>query len=126
MSTAMAPPAPSPEPAQPSMSAVSRIFGVFFSPKATFKDIAQRPSWLAAMVVLVLISIGISVTLAQRTNWLEASKEQIAKNKFAASRIDQLSEGQKDQLYQQAAERSKIIRYVRGFVGWPILLLFTA
>lgn len=125
MATTMAPPAPSPEP-QPSLSAISRIFGVFFNPKPTFADIARRPTWLAPMVVLILISIGLSVTLGQRTNWVEVSKDQIAKSKFAARSIDQLSDEQKDRVFQQAAERGKIIRYVRGFIGWPLLLLLSS
>ena len=78
------------------------------------------------MIVLLLISIGLSVTLAQRTNWVEVSKEQIAKSKFAASRIDQLSDEQKDRIYEQSATRSRVIRYVRGFVGWPLRLIITS
>src|SRR5262249_32871575 len=96
---------------------------VFFNPKPTFTDIVRSPSWLAPMAVLLLISIGLSVTLGQRTNWLEVSKEQIAKNKFASRQIDSLTDDQKEVAYQQAAERSKVIRYVRGVIGWPLLLL---
>lgn len=125
MATTIAPPAPSPQP-QPSMSAISRIFGVFFSPKPAFADIVRHPSWVAPMVVLLLISIGLSVTLAERTNWVEVSKEQIAKSKFAASRIDQLSDDQKERAYEQSAQRSKMIRYVRGFIGWPLLLIIAS
>jgi hypothetical protein len=76
------------------------------------------------MIVLLLINIGLSVTLARRVDWVEVSKEQIAKSKFAASRIDQLSDDQKARVYEQSAARSKVIRYVRGFIGWPLLLLF--
>jgi Yip1-like protein len=109
--------------AQPSLSAFARIIGVFFNPKPTFADIAKRPGWVAPMAILLLISIGLSVTLAQRVNWVEVSKEQIAKNKFASRQIDQLSEDQKDRAYEQAAGRSKVIRYIRGFIGWPLLLV---
>ncbi len=105
---------------------MARMIGVFFSPKPTFADIVKRPSWIAPMIVLLLIAIGLSATLAQRANWYEVSKEQIAKNKFAASRIDQLSDDLKDRVYQQAAERSKMIRYIRGFIGWPLLLLISS
>jgi Yip1-like protein len=126
MSTTMAPPAPSPEPQQPSLSTISRIFGVFFSPKPTFADIVKRPSWVAPMIVLLLISIGLSVTLAQRVNWYEVSKEQIAKSKFASSRVDQLSDDLKERVYEQGAARGKMFRYVRGFIGWPLLLLLSS
>ena len=118
-------PIPAPE-AQPGIGPLGRITGAFFNPKPTFSDIAQRPSWFAPMVVLLLISIGLSVALAQRTNWVEVSKEQIAKNKFASRQIDNLSDEQKARAYEQAAGRSKVIRYVRGFIGWPLLLLISS
>lgn len=118
-------PVPAPE-AQATMSPVSRIVGVLFSPKPAFEDIARRPGWVAPMVVLLLISIGLSITLARRVDWVEVSKEQIAKSKFASRQIDQLSEDQKARAYEQAAARSRIFRYVRGFIGWPLLLLLSS
>lgn len=123
MATTTATPAPD---AQPPMTAISRIFGVLFNPKATFSDIAQKPGWVAPMALMLLISIGLSVTLARRADWVEVSKEQIAKSKFAARQIDQLTEDQKERAYEQAATRSKVIRYVRGFIGWPLLLLIVS
>lgn len=123
MGTAIASPAPE---AQPQMSAISRIVGVLFSPKKTFEDVVRKPGWVVPMAVLLLISIGLSVTLARRTDWVEVSKDQIAKSKFASSRIDQLTEEQKDRVYEQAATRSRITRYVRGFIGWPLLLLIVS
>jgi hypothetical protein len=118
---------PAPESqAQPAISSIGRIFGVFFSPKPTFADIARKPSWVAPVLLLLLINIGLSVTLVHRADWVEVSKDQIAKSKFASSHIDQLSEDQKERAYEQAAARGKVIRYARGFVGWPLLLLFSA
>ncbi len=123
MATTTATPAPE---AQPPMSAISRIFGVFFNPKQAFADVARKPSWAAPLAALLLISIGLSVTLAQRADWVEVSKEQIAKNKLASRQIDQLPEDQKERAYAQAATRTKVIRYVRGFIGWPLLLLIVS
>ena len=117
--------APTPE-AQAPLGPVARLIGVLFNPKPTFSDIAQRPGWVAPMVVLLLISIGLSVTLAQRVDWVEVSKQQIAKSKWASSQIDQLKEDQKQSAYEQAAARTKVIRYVRGFIGWPLLLLISS
>ncbi len=117
--------APAPE-AQPPMSAISRIFGVFFNPKQTFSDIVQWPSWVAPLIVLCLIWIGLNVTLVRRADWVEVSKEQIGKNKFASRHIDQLTDAQKERVYEQAADRAKIVRYVRGVIGWPLLLLVSS
>jgi len=125
MATTTAVPPAAPEP-QPQMSAVSRIFGVFFSPGPTFADIVRRPTWAAPLIILCVIWFGLNVTLVRRADWVQVSKDQIAKNKFAARQVDNLSDEQKDRIYEQAAGRAKIFRYVRGVVGWPLLALFAS
>ena len=114
-----------PEP-QSSLSPIKRIFGVFFAPKATFQDIARKPSWIAPVAILMIIWFCLSVSLAKHADWVEISKDQIAKSKFASRQFDQLNDDQKSRAYEQAAERSKVIRYVRGVVGWPLLLVIFA
>lgn len=116
---------PDPAPEQP-VNHFGRIIGVFFSPSQTFADIARRPSWIVPMAVMILISIGLSFTLARRADWVQVSKDQIAKSKMASRQIDQLPEDQKARAFEQAATRSKIVREVRGFIGWPLLLLITS
>ena len=110
----------------PRLSAGSRIFGVFFNPKPTFADIARQPSWVVPLIVLCLIWTGLNVTLVKRADWVEVSKEQISKNKFVSSRIDQLTEEQKEQVYRQGATRAKFVRYARAVIGWPLLLLISS
>jgi len=117
-------PVPAAEP-QAAISPLGRVVGVIFSPKPTFLDIVRKPSWLPAFFFLFLTGLALNITLANRANWVEVSKEQIAKNKFAARAIDQLDDAKKEQAFQQAASRAKISRYVRGVIGWPLLLLFS-
>jgi hypothetical protein len=109
---------------QAKISPIGRIFGVLFSPKPTFEDIVRKPSWVAPVIVLMLTGILLNVSLAVHTNWPEVSRQQIEKNKFAASQIDKLPDAQKEQAYESAAKRDKIMRYVRAAIGWPLLLLF--
>jgi hypothetical protein len=125
MATTTAVPPAAPE-SQPQMSAIARMAGVFFSPGATFKDIVQRPSWIAPMILLIVIWLGLCATLVKKADWLTYTKQQIEKNKFAASQIEALPEDRKEAAYEQGAERSKISQYVRGFIGWPLLILFSA
>jgi len=120
--TAVSPAAPEP---QPQMSAISRIFGVFFSPGPTFSDVAQRPSWIAPMILLIVIWFGLCATLVKRADWLDYTRQQIEKNKFAASQIEALPDDKKEAAYEQGAARSKISQYARGIVGWPVLILFS-
>jgi len=117
MSTVTAPPAPSPEP-QASMSAIARIFGVFFSPGRTFEDIVRRPSWLLPLALLTVLSMGVSFAINQRINWREFMSQQIEKNPQAA----QLSAEQKEQRIEGGAKISPVFTYVFGTLG-PILLV---
>jgi len=123
--TAVPPAAPEPQP-QAQMGTISRIFGVFFSPRKTFEDIVRKPSWIVAMILMIVIWFGLGATLVKRADWLDYTKQQIEKNKFAASQIENLPEAQKDRAYEQGAERSKISQYARGIIGWPLLILFSA
>jgi hypothetical protein len=115
-------PAPVAEP-QAKISALGRVFGVLFSPKPTFEDIVRKPSWVAPVIVLMLTGILLNVALAVHTNWSEVSRQQIEKSKFAAAQLDKLPVAQKQQAYERAAKQGKIMRYVRGVIGWPLLLL---
>jgi hypothetical protein len=111
---------------EPGLSTLQRITGVFFSPGTTFADIVKRPSWLAPMILLTVIWLGLCATLVKRADWIEVTKQQIESNKFAARSIESLSADAKEQAYEQGAQRSKISQYVRGVIGWPILILFSA
>jgi hypothetical protein len=59
---------PQPTP-PPSDSALSRIFGVFFSPGKTFESIAARPTWLAPLLVWTVLSLGVTYVLAPRMDF---------------------------------------------------------
>lgn len=121
--TAVSPDARQP---QAQIGVLGRITGVFFSPGATFKDIVQKPGWLAPMLLMIVIWFGLCATLVKRADWLNYTKQQIEQNKFAARQFDSLTDAQKDAAYEQGVQRSKISQYVRGVIGWPLLLLLSA
>lgn len=115
-------PTPAPE-GQVSLGPVARIMGVFFNPKATFADIANRPSWIAPMLLLFVVYLGLNFALVKHADWVEVTKDQIAKSKFAARQIEQLPEDQRSAAIEQGAARAKMVRYVRAVIGWPLLLI---
>ena len=88
--TAVSPAAPEP---QPQMSAISRVFGVLFSPQKTFEDIVRKPGWFLPMALLTILSIAVSFAFVQRVNWREYISQQIEKSPQAS----QLSPEQKQQ-----------------------------
>jgi hypothetical protein len=108
-------PTPMPEAqAQPqaSIGPIGRIVGVFFSPKATFEDIARKPGWLAPVLLTTVLSI-ISVTaLNQRVNWRDYIIQQIEKSPRGA----QLSAEQKQQQAETGAKFTVGIVYASGLL----------
>ena len=116
---------PSPEAPAP-MSAAGRITGVLFAPKKTFADIVRKPSWLMPAIALTMIWLALNIVMVRHVDWVEASKQQIEKNKSAAARFEQMSSEQRTVAYEQAAKFARVGRYVRGVIGWPLLLVVSS
>jgi hypothetical protein len=115
--TVAAPPPPPAEPAR--MSAISRIFGVFFSPKQTFEDIARKPSWLAPFIVLTILSLIVSYCLNQKMNWRDYVGQQIEKSPRSAN----LTPEQKEQQAEMGARFSPAFTYAVGLLAPTIGML---
>jgi Yip1-like protein len=107
-------PVPTPE-VKASVSAVGRIFGVLFSPKATFEDIVRKPSWLLPTAILCLMALAVGVGLNQMVNWREVVSQQMEKS----SQTAQLSEEDKEKRIEAGAKIAPIFSYV----GVPLTIL---
>jgi len=108
---------PAPEAQPASISAIGRITGVLFSPKATFEDIVRNPSWALPVVILTILSVAVSFSINQRINWREFMSQQIEKNPASAN----LSAEQKEQRIEGGVKFSPPFTYVIGVCG-PILV----
>jgi Yip1 domain len=106
---------PAPE-APASIGPVGRIIGALFSPKKTFADIAQKPSWLGPMVLLTVLSLGVSALLAQKVDWHSFMERQLSKN----PRIEQMPADQKERIIESQAKYAPAFSYAIGLLG-PIL-----
>ena len=107
-------PIPAPE-AQATVSPFGRVIGVLFSPKKTFEDIVQKPSWLLPVALTTILSVAVSFSINQRINWREFMSQQIEKS----SRAGQSAE-QKQQQIEAGAKFSPPFTYAIGLCG-PIL-----
>ena len=107
---------------QPAISPLGRVFGVFFSPKATFEDIVRKPSWVLPLVLLTIFSIGVSFSINQRINWREFMTQQIEKSPRAAN----LSAEQKQQQIEGGAKVSPMFTWAIGVCGPAIFTLIVA
>jgi len=98
------------------MGQLSRIFGIFFEPKKTFTDIAQRPSWLLPMIVVIVAVMGVSIAISQRIGWQRIFESQMATN----SRMQQLTPEQKQQTLEMQVKFASVGAYAGAIVGVPI------
>jgi len=121
MATTTSMPAPEAQ-SRPAISPVGRVFGVFFSPKATFEDIVRKPSWVLPVVLLTLLSVGVSTAINQRINWREFMSQQIERSPQSAN----MSAEQKEQRIEGGAKFSPPFTYAIGLCGPIIFVLVTA
>lgn len=72
-------------------SSLARIAGVLFSPTRTFELIRQRPTWLVALVVLVLLGTVAGYLIGQKLDWEEVARDQTAQSgrQLSAEQIEQ-------------------------------------
>ena len=111
-------PAPAPE-AQAPISHIGRIFGAFFSPKKTFTQIAQRPSWLVPLLLMAILATGVGALLNTKMNWGDYIRHKAEES----PRFAQLSEEQKDQALAPQIKFWANFSYATGAVVVPILVL---
>lgn len=59
-------------------SSIARLAGALFSPQKTFTAIRERPTWLVALLVLVVLSLVSSILLTQKMDMEEVVREAVA------------------------------------------------
>ena len=103
-----------PQPA--GMGEFSRIVGVFFEPTKAFTDIAQRPSWIVPMILVILAVIGVTTVISQRIGWDRVFRHQAETN----SRMQQMPADQKEQAVAMQVEFASVGGYAGAIVGVPL------
>ena len=108
--------------AQPRSNPFGRIVGVFTSPKQTFGSIAERPSWLAPLLLCAVLATCVGAMLNTKMNWGEYIRHKAEDN----PRFAQLSEEQKDQALAGQIKFWSNFSYGVGVVAVPISALIFA
>jgi len=106
-----------PQPAR--MSAIGRMTGVLFSPKATFEDIAAKPGFVLPIAIIVVLTLAIVAVFGQRVGWRTFMEQQFAKSPQTAN----LSAEEKEQRMSTAVKIAPIIGYVQAVIAVPIAAL---
>lgn len=119
---------PAPEaPAPDSSNSFSRIFGVLFSPKATFASIAARPTWILPVIIAVVLGLCFTTAIGKRVGWRSVIEKQIASSAAAQKQMDQLPADQREQALDTRVKIAPYFGYtlnvIAPFIG---VLLFAA
>ena len=97
---------------------MQRVIGVFTSPGETFADIARVPGWVVPIVLLTILSLGVSATMMKRVDWNTFLEKKMSEG----SRWETLSAEQKAQQLSMANKFVPVQTYAIGFLG-PILFV---
>ncbi|HEY7826340.1 MAG TPA: Yip1 family protein [Candidatus Acidoferrales bacterium] len=108
--------------AAPEVGALGRIAGVFFSPEQTFDSIVRRPSWVLPVILLCLVSCGVTASFGSRVGWRTFMQKQLESN----SRVQQLPPDKQEQVIDQQTKLAPAIGYIFGTVGTFIFVLIAA
>jgi hypothetical protein len=108
--------------AQPRLNPFSRIIGVFTCPKQTFASIAERPSWVAPLLLMMALSTCVGTLLNTKMNWAEYIRHKAEEN----ARFSQMSEEQKDQALAGQVKFWSNFSYGVGIVAVPLSTLIFA
>ena len=98
---------------QAETSALGRITGVLFNPKETFADIARKPSWIAPILILTVLSIVVVFTMNKRIDWHDYMRKQIE----ASPRASQIPPERLPAIIDQQATWAPRIAYCLGALG---------
>jgi hypothetical protein len=108
--------------AQPRINPFGRIIGVFTSPKQTFASIAERPSWVAPLLLMMVLATCVGTLLNAKMNWGEYIRHKAEES----ARFEQLSEEQKDQALAGQVKFWSNFSYGVGIVAVPLSTLIFA
>jgi hypothetical protein len=100
-----------------SVSSVGRLFGALFDPKATFESIAQRPTWVLPMLLMVLLGAVTIACIGQRVGWRQVVEKQIANSPRAQQQMEQLPADQRQHTLDMQTKIAGVFGYVTVVVG---------
>jgi hypothetical protein len=99
-------------------SSMQRLWMMFTSPGEVFEDIGIKPTWVLAMVILVIVGVGAQVVIMPHFDTEATIRESFEK------RGTDLSEAQLEKAVEQAGKFAKfapIIGLVIGPIMWAIM-----
>lgn len=107
-------------PAAPPASQLSRALRTFTEPAAVFKELAAKPTWIVALLIIVVAGFALQLVVAPRVD-MEATIRQSMEDR-QAGKVD---EAQLEQAVDAAAKIGKVTMFVSPVVA-PVMFLLIA
>ena len=107
-------------------NSISRIWGVLFSPKATFASIAQKPTWLAPILLSCVVGLGLIAVFGNHVGWQRAVERNIQNNPITARQMDQMSPEQRQNSINVQMKIFPYVFYASAAAGPFIFTLILA
>jgi hypothetical protein len=92
-------------------SSFGRIFGVLFSPQATFESIVRRPTWVLPLILLVFVGLAATTAITQRVTWRTVIDRAIEKSPKAQKRVEQIPPEKRDDTLNAQAKFTQYAVY---------------
>lgn len=101
-------------------SSWGRLVGVLTSPTNTFRSIGEKPTWVAPLLVLILLGLATSAMMSGKMDWGEITRDSIE------ARGQEIPEDQLEGIIDFQEKAGPIFMYVGSLVGQPALFLVIA
>lgn len=99
-----------------------QLWRVLVEPGRAFQALAERPVWLAPLLVLMVVNVGATFSVGRRVGWRAMLEKQFENN----PRVAQMSPEQREQVLAQAARTAPLFGYLAGTVGTVVIVLVVA
>jgi hypothetical protein len=108
------------------MSQIARLTGVFFEPKKTFEDIAERPKWFVPLLIFCLAMLAFFAIYGTHIGWSTYFDQQMETNTVLQQRLEQMSPDQRANAIRLQQKFMPLAFYGGAIFGVPLALLLSS
>lgn len=101
-------------------SSFGRLAGVLVSPTKTFQSIAEKPTWVVALAVLIVVGVGVTVMMSGKMDWAEIARDSMEQ------RGQQVPEEQMERIIDFQEKFGPAMMIGGGAIGAPVVYLLLA
>jgi hypothetical protein len=101
-------------------SVLARLPGVFFSPVKTFESIARKPTWIAPLILMTAMSLGLTAAILQKIDYDQVIRQAMQK------RGQTIPEDQMSSIIERQKKFGGIFGWFFGVAGPTVACLVVA